>query len=190
MRYLVGAVVVGALGMRIVRSRHRRFMHPDGRSFDGVLIVTGMGTSGSALDGPVGDGPVGDGPVMDGPVMDGPVMDGPVMDGPGAGGSATGAALIDRPGQHPVTVRISKGIGTRPGRPDVLGLAVRVHGPVCGRRSDLLFSTTGRGRWTRHVPLPRRHFNTRYGSVLSYRTGTGRRKIYLSARPARDSRRL
>ena len=145
MRYLVAAAVVGALGVRIAKSRHRRFMHPDGRSFDGELVVTG--------------------------------------------GRQTGAALIDRPGRHPVTVRLSKGIGTAPGRADVLGLAVRVHGPVAGRRSDLLFSTAGRGRWTRHVPVPRRSFDTGYGSITPYRTGT-RRKLYLSARPAPDARPL
>jgi len=144
-RYLVAAVVVGALGVRIARSRHRRFMHPDGRSFDGELTV--------------------------------------------AGGRRTGAALIDRPGRHPVTVRLSKGVGTAPGRPDVLGLAVRVHGPVPGDHRDLLFSTAGRGRWTRHVPVPRRGFDTGYGSIAPYRTGT-RRKLYLSARPAPDGRPL
>ncbi|GAA3334906.1 hypothetical protein GCM10020358_01090 [Amorphoplanes nipponensis] len=86
----------------------------------------------------------------------------------------TGAALLDRPGRHPVTLRISKGIGTRPGRPDVLGVAVRVHGPVAGRRHDLLFSTAGRGRVLRHVPVLRSGFDTVYGSILPYRSGTGR----------------
>jgi hypothetical protein len=144
-RYLVVAAVVGALGVRIARSRHQRFMHPDGRSFAGELRVTGT--------------------------------------------RDTGSALIDRPGRHPVTVRISKGVGTRPGRPDVLGLAVRVHGPVCGHRCDLLLSSAGRGRVSRHLPVPRGTFDSRYGSILAYRTGTGR-KVYLSARPAADGRAL
>lgn len=139
MRYLVAAVVAGALCVRIARSRHRRFMHPDGRSFAGELDVPG--------------------------------------------GPETGAALIDRPGRHPVTVRISKGIGTGPGRADVMGLAVRVHGPDGDRRRDLLFSTAGRGRWSRHLPVPRRGFHTGYGSIVPYRTGTGG-KVYLSADPA------
>ncbi len=86
----------------------------------------------------------------------------------------TGAELFDRPGRHPVTLRISKGIGTRPGRADILGVAVRVHGPVAGRRHDLLFSTAGRGRVLRHVPVPRRSFDTVYGSILPYRTGSKR----------------
>jgi len=86
----------------------------------------------------------------------------------------TGAELFDRPGRHPVTLRISKGIGTRPGRPDILGVALRVHGPVAGRRHDLLFSTAGKGRVLRHVPVLRRSFDTVYGSILPYRTGSGR----------------
>ena len=86
----------------------------------------------------------------------------------------TGAELLDRPGRHPVTLRVSKGIGTRPGRADILGIAVRVHGPVAGRRHDLLFSTAGQGRLLRHVPVPRRSFDTVYGSILPYRTGSGR----------------
>ncbi|PRY27658.1 hypothetical protein [Pseudosporangium ferrugineum] len=97
-------------------------------------------------------------------------------------GAPTGAALLDRPGRHPVTLRISRGAGTPPGYPDVLGVAVRVHGPVAGRRHDLLFSTAGRGRWTRHLPAPRFEFDTLYGSLLPYRTGTGR-KLYLAVQP-------
>jgi hypothetical protein len=92
----------------------------------------------------------------------------------------TGSALIDRPGRYPVTVRISKGGGTRPGRPDVLGVALRVHGPAAGAKRDLLYSTAGRGRLLRHVPTPRRSFDTRYGSIQFYRTGSGAR-LYLVA---------
>ncbi|MBL7254437.1 hypothetical protein [Paractinoplanes lichenicola] len=132
---IAGAALVTALGVRIVRSRHRRFLHPDGRSFTGELNVWGL---------------------------------------------HTGAGLLDRPARHDVTVRISKGAGTKPGRADVLGLVVRVHGP--GRDLDLLLSTCGQGRLTRHLPVPRRTFDTLYGSILAYRTGTAR-KIYLSARP-------
>jgi hypothetical protein len=138
-KYLIAAVAVGALGVRIARSRHQRFMHPDGRSFTGELEVTG--------------------------------------------GRRTGAALIDRPGRHPVTLRLSKGVGTAPGRADVLGLAIRVGD------TDLLFSTAGRGRVGRHVPLPRRGFDTFYGSIVPYRTGTGR-KLYLSAEAGTGGRPL
>jgi len=100
-------------------------------------------------------------------------------------GEQTGAALLDRPGRHPVTLRISRGAGTPPGYPDVLGVAVRIHGPVAGHRCDLLYSTAGRGRWLRHVPTPRRGFDTMYGTIVAYRTAAGR-KIYLSVQPDLD----
>ncbi len=145
MKYVLATAAVTAVAIRVARSRHQRFLHPDGRSFDGELIVTGL---------------------------------------PGAGSS-----LLERPGRHPVTLRISKGVGTRPGLGDLFGLAVRVHGPVTGHKCDLLYSTAGQGRLSRHVPMPRRDFDTFYGSILAYRTGTGR-KLYLSARPDPDARPL
>lgn len=138
MRKLVATLVATAVAVRVVRSRHRRFLHPDGRSFTGELEVYG---------------------------------------------ASIGSALLDHPGTWPATVRISRGIGRGPGRGDLLGLAVRVDG------TDLLFSTAGRGRFTRHVPTPRRSFDTFYGSILAYRTGTGR-KVYLAAEPDPDSRPL
>ncbi|MEV4638856.1 hypothetical protein AB0J80_16030 [Actinoplanes sp. NPDC049548] len=104
-------------------------------------------------------------------------------------GAPSGANLLDRPGRHPVTLRISKGGGTPPGYPDVLGVALRVHGPVAGRRTDLLFSTCGRGRWLRHVPVPRRSFDSVYGTILPYRTGS-RRKLHLCVQPDLDGRSL
>ncbi|MEU4424960.1 hypothetical protein AB0F81_30435 [Actinoplanes sp. NPDC024001] len=119
-----------ALGVRLARSRHRRSLHPDGRSFTGELEIWGV--------------------------------------------SGTGSELLGRPAVHPVTVRISKGAGTRRSRPDVLGLAVRVG------ETDLLLSTTGKSRLTRHVPMPRRAFDSRYGTITGYRTGAGH-KVYLAA---------
>jgi len=139
---VIAALVAAALGVRVVRSRHRRLLHPDGRSFAGELDVRGTG-------------------------------------------EPTGSDLIDRPARYPVTMRISRGAGTRPGRADILGLAVRVHGTGL----DLLYSTSGRGRFTRHLPTPRRSFDTRYGSILAYRTGSGR-KVYLSAVPDPAGHRL
>jgi hypothetical protein len=134
LRILAGAAVSAALATRIVRSRHRRFLHPDGRSFTGELEVWG-------LRRPIG------------------------------------SPLVDRPGRYPVTVRISKGAGTGPGRPDILGVALRVAGAA-----DLLLSTAGTGRLLRHVPMPRHSFDSRYGSILAYRTGTGD-KVYVRADP-------
>ncbi len=100
----------------------------------------------------------------------------------GTGDRPTGSQLLDEPATYPVTVRVSKGGGTPAGRPDVLGFAVRVHGPGPGERRDLLFSTCGTTRVTRHLPTPRRGFDTAYGSILAYRTGGAPdRKIYLMA---------
>jgi len=143
---LAAAALGTAVAVRSARSRERRFLHPDGRSFTGDLAIWGTV-------------------------------------------EPTGAELIDRPGRHPVTLRISKGVGTRPGFPDILGVAVRVHGPVAGRRHDLLFSTTGTGRVLRHVPVPRRGFDTTYGSILPYRSGSGR-SFHLGLRADPDSRPL
>jgi hypothetical protein len=133
---LLAAVVAVAVGVRVIRSRHRRFLHPDGRSFTGELVVWGTGRT-------------------------------------------EGAGLLDRPGRHSAVVRISKGAGTRGGRADIRGVAVRVTGddPI-----DLLLSTAGEGHFTRHLPTPRRTFDTFYGSIVAYRTGSNR-KIYLGARP-------
>jgi hypothetical protein len=132
---LTAAAAVIALGIRLARSRNRRVLHPDGRSFTGELRVWGSGP-------------------------------------------AIGADLVDCPGRHPVTVRLSKGIGTRPGRPDIMGVAIRVHG--AGRDDDLLLSSAGTGRVTRHLPAPRRTFETWYGSITSYRS-LDRHKVYLAA---------
>jgi hypothetical protein len=83
---------------------------------------------------------------------------------------------VVQPGRDPVArqviVRMSKGGGLPGGWPDVLGLAVRVDdpsGPV-----DLLLSTTGRGRLTRWLPVPRRDWSrgTIYGSIMPFRSGT------------------
>jgi hypothetical protein len=92
-----------------------------------------------------------------------------------------GATLIDRPSRHRATIRFSKGIGTRGSRPDVLGVAIRIEDDGF----DLLLSTMGSGRGSRHVPALRRSFDVRYGSITSYRTGSGT-KVYLSAVSDRD----
>ncbi|MFI1995390.1 hypothetical protein [Actinoplanes sp. NPDC020271] len=88
----------------------------------------------------------------------------------------TGSALLDQPGRYDVTVRMSKGWGTRGARADVRGVAIRVEG------TDLLLSTVGPGRWGRRLPMPRRTFDARYGSIAAYRTGSGG-KLYLAAGP-------
>jgi hypothetical protein len=133
------SAAAAGLGVRLLRSRHRRSLHPDGRSFTGHLEVFG-------LDSPLG------------------------------------AAFLDQPGFYRVSIRLSKGIGTRRDRLDVRGVAIGVHD---GDGPDLLLSMMGIGRVRRHVPALRRSFDVPYGSITSYRTGTGH-KVYLSARPDPD----
>jgi hypothetical protein len=131
------AAVTAALAVRLVRSRHRRSLHPDGRSFAGELEILGPG----------------------------------------------GLPGVRLPERCRVTLRISKGVGTRGARADIRGLAVRLHLP--DRDLDLLLSTAGRGRLTRHLPAPRRTFDTRYGTITAYRA-TGLGKVYLLADPDPD----
>ncbi|MEV4278491.1 hypothetical protein [Actinoplanes xinjiangensis] len=90
----------------------------------------------------------------------------------------TGSELLDHPARHDVTVRISKGAGTRRARPDVRGIAIRIPGP--DRPTDLLLSTVGPGRWGRHLPVPRRTFDATYGSIAPYQAA---RRLYLAVGP-------
>jgi hypothetical protein len=78
--------------------------------------------------------------------------------------AATGAGLLDRPGRHRVTVRLSKATPTPPGWPDVLGLAIRWAG------WDLLLSSSDRRPLLRHLFLPRRRVGGFYSSLAAYRT--------------------
>jgi hypothetical protein len=97
----------------------------------------------------------------------------------GAPGRRWGAALIDEPATRPATVRVSKGAPTPAGWPDVLGLAVRV--AVAGRPVDLLLSTCAAPPVLRHLPLPRRDFGGRYGTLLACRAGG--RRVFLATQP-------
>lgn len=72
------------------------------------------------------------------------------------------------PAHAAVTVRLSKGAGTGPGRPDVLGLALRV--PTESGDWDLLLSSTGTGERTRMLPKFVRHWaEARLGTLAPYR---------------------
>ncbi|MER7458416.1 phosphodiesterase [Micromonospora sp. NPDC126480] len=96
----------------------------------------------------------------------------------GRPGPPTGVPLIDRPGRYRATVRLSKGVPTPGGWPDVLGLAVRVHLDA-GHPFDLLVSSAGSPPVLRHLPLPRRRFAGTYSTIMSYRAG--RRRLFLAA---------
>jgi hypothetical protein len=89
-----------------------------------------------------------------------------------------GARLLDEPGEHRCVLRISRGVGLPDGKPDVLGVAVRVEG------QDLLFATVlaseGPGR---HVLAPARSFADRpLSTILPYRTRDGLIVLTLQAR--------
>ena len=83
-----------------------------------------------------------------------------------------GVAWLDEPGRSDVVIRLSRGAGVPPPLPDLLGLAVRTV-DVDGVRTDLLFSTTGRGRLSRFLPVPRRDAAAVYGSIMGYRSDAG-----------------
>lgn len=102
----------------------------------------------------------------------------------GTPGPPTGVPLLDLPSRWPATVRLSKGVPTPAGWPDVLGLGVRLHRdpepPV-----DLLVSSSGAAPVLRHLPLPRRRFTGTYSSIMSFRAG--RRRLFLAALADPDS---
>jgi hypothetical protein len=93
-------------------------------------------------------------------------------------GPGTGIAWLDAAGTDDVVVRLSRGAGLPARVPDVLGLALRLPGE---RPVDLLLSSSGRGRWTRRVPVPRRDAATPYGSIMAYRSPAG--PVWLCAVP-------
>ncbi|WP_089962140.1 hypothetical protein [Lentzea xinjiangensis] len=82
-------------------------------------------------------------------------------------GELTGAA-DPFPAKATVTARLSKGAGTGPGLPDVLGLALRI--PTARGDWDLLLSTTGTTAVTRFLPkFVRRWRDARLGTLAPYR---------------------
>lgn len=81
-------------------------------------------------------------------------------------GELTGTAPF--PTNAAVTVRLSKGVGTGPGKLDVHGIALRV--PTESGDWDLLLSSTGTGPRTRLLPrFVRRWRDARLGTLAPYR---------------------
>jgi hypothetical protein len=88
-------------------------------------------------------------------------------------GSGFAAALGGSTTEADALVRLSKGIGTPAGWPDLLGFAVRVLRPD-GAPLDLLLTTTGRHRLTDRLLLPARGWTRNpYSTLLPYRTPNG-----------------
>ncbi|MEH0973491.1 phosphodiesterase [Micromonospora sp. CPCC 205546] len=96
----------------------------------------------------------------------------------GTPGPPTGVPLLDDPGHFRATVRLSRGVPTPQGWPDVLGLAVRLHREA-GRPFDLLVSSSGAAPLLRNLPLPRRRFAGTYSTIMPLRAG--RRRLFLAA---------
>ena len=90
----------------------------------------------------------------------------------------SGIGWLDGADRDDVLVRLSRGAGLPDGWPDLLGFALRLPGthPV-----DLLLSSTGSGRFTRLVPVPRRDAATTYNSIMAYRSARG--PVWLAAVP-------
>lgn len=103
----------------------------------------------------------------------------------GDGGAPWGVRWLDTPRQYAATVRLSRAAGLPRRLPDGLGLALRMEQAAApGRPLDLLLTSSGRGRVTRRLPLPRADaLDGPYSSLLSYRVGG--RDTVLAALPRR-----
>ncbi|MEU2180694.1 phosphodiesterase [Streptomyces thermolilacinus] len=86
-------------------------------------------------------------------------------------GRPWGVAFLDRAGRYGVTVRWSRAAGLPSPLPDALGLALRVtDGAGPGRPFDLLLTSSGTGRVTRHLPVLRTDaVGGAYATLTSYR---------------------
>ncbi|NEM08607.1 phosphodiesterase [Geodermatophilus normandii] len=82
-----------------------------------------------------------------------------------------GVRWLEEQAREDAVVRLSRGAGLPAPLPDVLGLAVRL--PGGSRPVDLLLSTTGGGRWTRFLPVPRVEAAVPYSSIMGYRSAAG-----------------
>jgi hypothetical protein len=102
----------------------------------------------------------------------------------GSGSPGTGVPWLDVSGQEHVIVRRSWAVGSGPTLPDVGGLAVRV-ALESGAHGDLLFASTGSGRLTRFLLVPRWSLRSKtLTTLLPYRTAAG--PLVLSVRADDD----
>lgn len=108
------------------------------------------------------------------------------LDVSGRTGAEWGVPWLDRPRSCAATVRWSRALGLPRRLPDALGLAVRVtDADDSGDELDLLFTSSGAGRFGRHLPLPRPDaLSGPYSTLLSYRVGD--RERVLAAFPVPD----
>lgn len=90
--------------------------------------------------------------------------------------------LLDTPGESRCLVRVSRATGLPPPLPDIQGVALRVEED--GAPVDLLFATTGTGRLSRYVLLPRRSPHAAMTTLIPVRTPRGPLHLRLSPGPA------
>ena len=90
-----------------------------------------------------------------------------------------GVSWLDEARTEPVVARLSRGAGLPAPLPDVLGLAIRLGSDTAP--VDLLLSSTGRGAWSRLVPVPRIGAEVPYGSIMAYSSTAG--PVRLAALP-------
>lgn len=94
------------------------------------------------------------------------------------GAGTTGVAWLDESGVDDILVRRSQSVGLPEGKPDIIGLALRV--PTEGQKEfgDLLLASTGTSRLGRFLLRPAlRHGAAAYTSLFPYRTPSGPRLL-------------
>lgn len=83
------------------------------------------------------------------------------------GAGFPGVSVLASGATHPVVLRFSRGLGTPRGRPDFLGLALRI-----AEEQDLLLASSTAAPGLRYVPLAARTFaGTTFSSLLPYDAG-------------------
>ena len=82
-----------------------------------------------------------------------------------------GVPWLDEAGFDPVLVRFSRSIGLPGFLPDIHGLALHIDDSL--GLVDLLFATTGRGRVSRFLLMPRRSPRGTYTTLMPYQSAAG-----------------
>jgi hypothetical protein len=97
------------------------------------------------------------------------------------------AAWLDEPGEDRGIARLSRAVGLPGQVPDIMGLALALHGPAA-TRYDLLLASTGRGQLMRFVLTFRRDLTRAfYSSLFPYASASG--PVLLAAVPAQAASR-
>jgi hypothetical protein len=95
------------------------------------------------------------------------------------------ATWLDEPGEDHGIARLSCAVGLPGQLPDIMGLALALHGPAA-TRYDLLLASTGRGRLMRFVLTLRRHLSRAFYSFLfPYASANG--PVLLAAVPVQTT---